>query len=100
VAPRVLAGRGDRRVVTAAAWAAPFLILAGVAAYAVSIVARERIAFLRRAARYHLTRRRYARRMRGPLPWWDQGVPYSRLKWLAVLDTWEAPAARPDRSRT
>ena len=53
-----------------------------------------------RAARYHLTRRRYARRMRGPLPAHDQGVPYDRRRWLAILEAWDAPAARPERTRT
>ncbi len=86
---------------TAAAWAAPFLVLAGCAAYAASVLpGRERLAFLRRAARYHLTRRRYARRMRGPLPARDQGIGYDRRAWLAALDAWEAPAARTERSRT
>jgi hypothetical protein len=53
-----------------------------------------------RAARYHLLRRRYARRMRGPLPDRDQGVPYCRREWLAFMDAWDEPAARPERSRT
>ena len=79
-----------------------------LAAYAVPVIAgcayaligRERLAYLRRAARYHLTRRRYARRMRGPLPAHDQGVPYDRRRWLDFMDAWDAPAARPERTRT
>jgi hypothetical protein len=53
-----------------------------------------------RVARYHLLRRRYARRMRGPLPDRDQGVPYCRREWLATLDAWDEPAARTERTRT
>ena len=82
---------------TAAAYAIPGLALAGCA-YA--LIGRERLAYLRRAARYHLTRRRYARRMRGPLPDREQGVPYDRRRWLDFMDAWDAPAARPERTRT
>jgi len=71
-----------------------------IAATGYALIGRERLAYLRRAARYHLTRRRYARRMRGPLPDRDQGVPYDRRRWLAILDAWDAPAARPERTRT
>ena len=61
---------------------------------------RARYSLPVRAARYHLTRLRYARRMRGPLPWWDQGVPYDRRRWLDFMDAWDAPAARPEKTRT
>lgn len=86
---------------TASAYTAMGLTIAGCAAYAWCVLdGRKQAAYLRRVARYHLTRRRYARRMRGPLPARDQGVPYDRRQWLAILDAWEAPAARPERSRT
>ena len=91
---------------TASAWAV-------LAAYAVPVAAgfgacawsarRDRPArysFPVRAARYHLTRLRYARRMRGPLPARDQGVPYDRRAWLAILDAWDGPAAPAERTRT
>ena len=61
---------------------------------------RARYSFPVRAARYHLTRLRYARRMRGPLPARDQGVPYDRRAWLAILDAWDGPAAPAERTRT
>jgi hypothetical protein len=38
--------------------------------------------------------------MLGPLPARDQDIPYNRLQWLAFLDTWDEPAARPERTRT
>jgi hypothetical protein len=92
--------------VTTAAWAV-------LAAYAVPVIAgcaacawsarRDRPARYSlpvRAARYHLTRLRYARRMRGPLPASEQGIGYDRRRWLAALDAWEAPAAPPERTRT
>jgi hypothetical protein len=115
---------------TAALWAAPVLILAGCAAYAARVLrghagGRGRLGCLRRtvgtrilktllraairaapclsrirAARHHLTRRRYARRMRGPLPGRDQGIWYDRRRWLEVQDAWGEPAARTERSRT
>jgi len=87
--------------VTASAYTATGVILAGCGAYAWCVLGgRQRLAYLRRAARYHLTRRRYARRMNGPLPARDQDVPYDRRRWLAILDAWDAPAARPERTRT
>jgi hypothetical protein len=77
----------------ALAWAAPVLVLAGCGAYAATY------GHPIRAARYHLARLRYARRMRGPLPARDQGIAYDRAAWLAFLDAWDArPAA--ERSRT
>lgn len=77
------------------------VIVAGFGVYAWDVLdGRQRLAYLRSAARYHLTRRRYARRMRGPLPARDQGIPYDRRRWLAALDAWEAPAAPPERTRT
>ena len=90
---------------TALAYAACGLTLAGCAAYAIRAIPgyetlRKQIAYLRRVARYHLLRRRYARRMRGPLPARDQGVPYDRRQWLAIQDAWDGPAARPERTRT
>lgn len=88
----------------ALAYAAVILVLAGCCAYAYSIQAgHEQLDCLRfpvRAARCHRIRRRYARRMRGPLPARDQDIPYSRRQWLAILDAWEAPAAPAERSRT
>jgi hypothetical protein len=87
--------------VTAAAWTVVVVILAGCAAYAVSVLdGRQRLAYLTRAARYHIARRRYARRMLGPLPARDQDVPYSRREWLAILDAWDAPAARTEKTPT
>lgn len=53
-----------------------------------------------RQVRYHLARRRYHRQMHGPLPARDQGIPYDRLRWLAILDAFEAPPARTVRTRT
>jgi hypothetical protein len=85
-------------------YTAAVLVLLGCCAYWLSV--REgserdgRCSYRVRAARYHLTRLRAARRMRGPLPWWDQGVPYDRFQWDAVLDTWDTPPARPERTRT
>jgi hypothetical protein len=61
---------------------------------------RARLRFRVRQARYHLTRRRYWRRMRGPLPRRDQGVPYDRQAWLAILDAYDARPARTVRTRT
>lgn len=58
-----------------------------------------RVRFWVRAARYHRMRRRYARRMTGPLPERDQRIPYSRREWLAILDAYDGPAP-PERSRT
>jgi hypothetical protein len=87
--------------VTALAYTAVGVILAGCGAYAWDVLdGRQRIAYLRRAARYHITRRRYARRMRGPLPASEQDIPYDRRSWLAALDAWEAPAVEPERTRT
>ena len=92
-------------MITVLFWSAPFLALAAVTALARSFLAghdqpvRHAARYYRRAARYHLTRHR-TRRMRGPLPARDQGIAYDRLKWLAILDTWEEPAARPERTRT
>ena len=93
------------RPVTAIAYAACGLTLAGCAAYAIRAIPgyetlRKQIAYLRRVARYHLLRRRYARRMRGPLPARDQGIWYDRRRWLEVQDAWEAPAAPAEKSRT
>jgi hypothetical protein len=79
----------------ALAWAAPVLVLAGCAAYAAAVLRASPL----RAARYRLARLRYARRMRGPLPERDQGIAYDRRAWLAILDAWDAPAARTERSR-
>ena len=82
-------------MITAVAYTITVAVLIGCAA-----CGRRQLAYLRRAARYHLTRRRYARRMQGPLPARDQGVAYGRREWLAALDAWEAPAARRERTRT
>jgi hypothetical protein len=61
---------------------------------------RERLRFWVRAARYRITRRRCYRRMRGPLPRRDQGIPYDRQAWLAILDAYDARPARTVRTRT
>lgn len=53
-----------------------------------------------RQLRHHLTRRRYYRRMRGPLPARDQRIPYNRREWLAIIDAYDARPARTERSRT
>ena len=81
---------------TRLAWAVPFLALAACAAWAARACRWRPV----RAARYRLTRLRYARRMRGPLPARDQDVPYCRRRWLEVLDAYEAAPARAERSRT
>jgi len=108
-------------MVTAVLWAIPVLILAWCARTALrghhgsltclrrTLAARTLATLLRAAiaaapcltwARWHLTRRRYTRRMRGPLPPRDQGIPYDQRRWLTALDAWEAPAAPHERSRT
>jgi hypothetical protein len=89
------AGPGCLRRTAAHHVTATALTLAVPAAWAAG-----HLRFWARAARYHRTRHRYARRMHGPLPAREQGIPYDRRRWLAVLDAWEAPAARPERSRT
>jgi hypothetical protein len=61
---------------------------------------KARLRFWVRAARYHITRRRYWRRMRGPLPQRDQGIPYDRQAWLAILDAYDARPARTVRTWT
>jgi hypothetical protein len=61
---------------------------------------KARLRFWVRAARYRITRRRYWRRMRGPLPRRDQGIPYDRHAWLAILDAYDARPARTVRTRT
>jgi hypothetical protein len=77
------------------------LIAAGcIACVWCTLGGRKQAAYLRRVARYHLLRRRYARRMHGPLPGHDQDVPYDHWGWLAALDAWEAPAARTEETRT
>jgi hypothetical protein len=116
--------------VIAAAWAVVTLTLITCAAYAAGVLRGHtgspgRLACLRRTiaarilktllqaairavpclfwarrARSRLTRRRYARRMRGPLPARDQGIWYDRRRWLEVQDAWEAPAAPAEKSRT
>ena len=83
-----------------AAYAVPVIAGCAACAWSARRDRRARYSLPVRAARYHLTRRRYARRMRGPLPPRDQGVPYDRRRWLAILDAWDAPAARPERTRT
>lgn len=71
-----------------------------IAATGYALIGRQRLAYLTRAARYHITRRRYARRMLGPLPAWDQDVPYNRREWRAFLEAWDAPAARTEKTPT
>ena len=61
---------------------------------------RARLRFRVRQARYHLTRRRYYRRMRGPLPRRDQRVPYDRETWWDIIDAYYGPPARTARTRT
>jgi hypothetical protein len=62
---------------------------------------RARLRFWVRWVRYHYTRRRYHRRMRGPLPQWDQRIPYDRQEWRAFLGAYDGPPARdPMRTRT
>jgi len=103
---------------TAAAWALATLTLIICAAYTArtlrghtgshgrlaclrrTIAARILKTLLRAAIRYHLTRRRYTRRMRGPLPARDQGIWYDRRRWLEVQDAWDEPAAPTEKSRT
>jgi hypothetical protein len=61
---------------------------------------RTRLRFRVRQARYHITRRRYWRRMRGPLPQRDQHIDYSRQRWVEIQDAYERRAYRGCPART
>jgi hypothetical protein len=88
--------------VTAAAWAAPFLILAGAAAIAWSVLGGHQVRCLPRViafrARYAVLRARWAWRCRGRPPVRDEGGEKLTREEARVLGN--LGAGRDVRSRT